>query len=287
MHARCRLQPVILSMNTYQFGMSEHIRNVNVQSRALLWCRSGRGEVHAGKLKAEIEANSLLLLPWDHDVAYTADARDPFALSAIHLSPRTDVRDGVEYRVAHGRLDPLYGVAGRGDSANLPHDAMDISSRRSAPAIRDLAGVLFHVNSLGPGETARRDELARPLISLLSDAAEEPSGDDATGHLLAERMQVFVRSHLRMRLSLDEIAAVGACSRSTAERVFRRVTGVPTMTWVRQERVRVAMDLLRGTNLNVAEVAARVGFEDPLHFSRTFRSMTNLSPTQFRDRRML
>jgi AraC family transcriptional regulator of arabinose operon len=49
-------------------------------------------------------------------------------------------------------------------------------------------------------------------------------------------------------------------------------------------RMREARRLLVETDLTVAEVARKVGFEDPLYFSRCFRHLTGVPPSHYRAR---
>jgi AraC-like DNA-binding protein len=43
-----------------------------------------------------------------------------------------------------------------------------------------------------------------------------------------------------------------------------------------------ARELLMGTSLNVKEVAAALGYEDPFYFSRVFKSVNQLAPSDYR-----
>jgi AraC-like DNA-binding protein len=44
-----------------------------------------------------------------------------------------------------------------------------------------------------------------------------------------------------------------------------------------------ARQLLDGTEMSIAEVAADVGYADPLYFSRHFKRLHGVAPTQYRD----
>ena len=43
-----------------------------------------------------------------------------------------------------------------------------------------------------------------------------------------------------------------------------------------------ARKLLRDSRLSIGEIAARVGYPDPFHFSKTFKNSEGVSPSQFR-----
>ncbi len=64
--------------------------------------------------------------------------------------------------------------------------------------------------------------------------------------------------------------------------LFKRLTGDTPMAFVLRERVRKAEALLRDTDHSVTEVAFACGFSTSQHFSRSFRKLTNLSPSEYR-----
>jgi len=47
-------------------------------------------------------------------------------------------------------------------------------------------------------------------------------------------------------------------------------------------RVNNAASLLETTDYSMAEISAIVGYEDPLYFSRVFRKIKGMSPTEYR-----
>jgi AraC family transcriptional regulator, arabinose operon regulatory protein len=59
--------------------------------------------------------------------------------------------------------------------------------------------------------------------------------------------------------------------------------GTSPMQYLRTVRVEAAKRLLVTIETPVGEVAAQVGFEDPLYFSRVFRKVTGKSPTAYRE----
>ncbi|MBX9623213.1 MAG: substrate-binding domain-containing protein, partial [Gemmataceae bacterium] len=73
-------------------------------------------------------------------------------------------------------------------------------------------------------------------------------------------------------------------SRRSAERRFRRAVGRGIAAEIRRARVERAKDLLAGTGLSVAEVAARAGFPSPQRFAVAFRRDAGLTPTAYRSR---
>lgn len=64
--------------------------------------------------------------------------------------------------------------------------------------------------------------------------------------------------------------------------MLRTVTGQNTQQHIHTRLITYARDLLSTTELSVAEIAYRLGFEHPQSFSKLFRTKTKLSPLDFR-----
>ena len=65
-------------------------------------------------------------------------------------------------------------------------------------------------------------------------------------------------------------------------RLFKRETGVSPLQYQLLRRLRRGTELLRSTNLSVAEIAELCGFEDPFYFSRLFKRRCFLTPVEYR-----
>ena len=51
---------------------------------------------------------------------------------------------------------------------------------------------------------------------------------------------------------------------------------------MKEIRISRAKELLVTTELHIAEIGLRVGFENEKHFMKVFRSMVGVSPTEYR-----
>ena len=85
-------------------------------------------------------------------------------------------------------------------------------------------------------------------------------------------------------LSVAGMARDAGLSRQHFTELFRHHFGMAPMKYVLQARMHRAAHLLRDQNLRVSDVARAVGFEDPFHFSRSFRKEFGISPRLLRKR---
>jgi AraC-like DNA-binding protein len=92
----------------------------------------------------------------------------------------------------------------------------------------------------------------------------------------------YIEAHYAEPLELGALARRAALSVSQFSLVFRAHFGVPPMQYAHHLRLRKAAQLLGDSTLAIGEVAARVGYEDPLHFSRQFRKYMGQNPRAYR-----
>lgn len=65
-------------------------------------------------------------------------------------------------------------------------------------------------------------------------------------------------------------------------RLMKRFFGLTPSQFIAKTRIAAASRLLRETDQSVADIALACGFYDHSAFTRTFRAMTGVTPTQFR-----
>jgi AraC-like DNA-binding protein len=96
------------------------------------------------------------------------------------------------------------------------------------------------------------------------------------------RALVELHAEPTRRWTAEELAGRAACSRSTLNERFRRHLGCAPMQYLSAWRLQLAASLLRDTDLVVAEVAYRVGYESEEAFNRAFKRATGKPPAQWR-----
>ncbi|MCR2806460.1 AraC family transcriptional regulator [Paenibacillus soyae] len=83
--------------------------------------------------------------------------------------------------------------------------------------------------------------------------------------------------------SVDSIARTLGYHRSHLTKLFKEATGMSPMQYLNKVRMKKAETLLAG-DLTVAQVAASIGYNDPLFFTKQFRKWSGQSPTEYRRR---
>lgn len=92
----------------------------------------------------------------------------------------------------------------------------------------------------------------------------------------------YLLTHQGSRITLPELAARFHLSQSSLKICFKALYGVPVASYLRGLRMDTAAQLLQESDLPVAEIAHRVGYEDPSRFAAAFRRHTGRRPTELR-----
>ena len=95
----------------------------------------------------------------------------------------------------------------------------------------------------------------------------------------ARRVIDYIEANLACDLQLLELSAVAGISRSHFARAFRNTVGMAPHAFVLQRRLARAVELLTPRTVSMREVAARCGFADQAHLTRTFKSQFGHPPS--------
>ena len=84
--------------------------------------------------------------------------------------------------------------------------------------------------------------------------------------------------------TLDEMADFCALGKDQFRRLFKKRTGLLPKTYIDKLKMNKASPMLISTDKTVEEIARRLAYLDPYHFSRRFRALMGLPPSDYRKR---
>jgi AraC-like DNA-binding protein len=82
--------------------------------------------------------------------------------------------------------------------------------------------------------------------------------------------------------TIEGLARQCGVSRSVLAERFVQLVGVPPMHYLAHWRMQVASEMLNRRNLNMAAIAAEIGYESEAAFSRSFKRMMGVTPSAWR-----
>ena len=139
-----------------------------------------------------------------------------------------------------------------------------------------LENLLEQVNRLSESGQAQ-GKLQPQIREMEITSLDEKLVDDATH---------YVENNLdNSDISVETMAQVLSMSRVHLYKRLTAVTGLTPSEFIRQIRLRHAEQLLRKSQLTVAEVAYKVGFNNPRYFSKYFKEMYGMMPSEYKNRR--
>lgn len=90
----------------------------------------------------------------------------------------------------------------------------------------------------------------------------------------------YIKQNFRRDLSLDEVSDAAGLSRYHFCREFKKATGLTPIEFINRTRCEFAKDLLESKKYTISEISDMSGFMTPAHFSKTFKSIFNLHPSE-------
>lgn len=96
------------------------------------------------------------------------------------------------------------------------------------------------------------------------------------------RILVYLEHNVSKPVTLDELTAVFHISKSYLMHIFKEAHGVSPIRYHQRLRITNAKYLLRFSSFSITEIAAKLCFEDIHAFSRVFKRIEGISPSEFR-----
>ncbi|HEY4570293.1 MAG TPA: AraC family transcriptional regulator [Kribbella sp.] len=174
---------------------------------------------------------------------------------------------------SHAFFEIAVVVAGRGTH---------VSAAGEVELLPDSVVVLrpgeWHGYTACDGLVVRNAYLGSDVFAMLSGALV-PGG---TPHPLVQRAMRSLEAAIDEPWTLDRLAATVNLAPGYLVRLFGRTAGISPMAYLNRLRAERAAGLLIETELPVATIGALVGWHDPSHATRRFRSAFGLSASQYR-----
>lgn len=143
-----------------------------------------------------------------------------------------------------------------------------------------LAGLLPHEQTFS---------LVRLLIELADDRRARPiRGPGIRGRLSqparhrADSVCAYLQDAYAGPVSLSKLASVAHMTPSALSRFFRRAIGLTITEYVTELRIAAACQLLSDSDLPIAAIATRCGYDNLSNFNRRFRALKRMSPREYR-----
>ena len=93
----------------------------------------------------------------------------------------------------------------------------------------------------------------------------------------------YIEHQYDSEISLEEVAKYVGVTPQHFSKIFKMETGIKYVDWLSELRIERAKEYLLEEKYTVKEVCFLVGYKDPNYFSRIFRKMVGVPPSEYRE----
>lgn len=231
----------------------------------LIYCMEGAGWYEIGGVRQTLAANEAVILPAMAPHLYGAAERDPWSIYWVHFT-------GIEGDY-YAQIPP----AGTHKLSVDPQCGQELVS-----LFRQCYGSF--VGGFVLPRLIHASKLVNHLLAELfyNNAAFSPSMRTSRFHSL-EPVFSFLIENLHRPVTLAEMAGQVDLSESQFSYTFRQQTGQSPVAYFNQLKMQHACMLLILTQLSIKEIAHEVGCVDPYYFSRLFKKIVGIAPSEYRE----
>ncbi len=132
------------------------------------------------------------------------------------------------------------------------------------------------------GYLIRCRSIVEELLFLVIRYREEEMQNRSAPHSVAmHRVARHIASNAEATFSVGQLAEMVGLSTPHFRRLFKRVIGYTPVQYQHHVKVNKAKDLLLSGECNVSEAAYQLGFDNVYYFSRLFKQVAHVSPSEF------
>lgn len=146
---------------------------------------------------------------------------------------------------------------------------------------------LLHSPALG-GMQVIKNYLEILLINLMRDGSDKGEREAVflrhgeIDEKIVEGITVYMNEHVHERLCMEDICAIFHYHPSYIFRRFKEAIGCSVMAYFMRLKIDKAKQLLRETNLSIAEIAVALSFDNANYFSKAFKKLVGYTPFTYR-----
>ena len=97
----------------------------------------------------------------------------------------------------------------------------------------------------------------------------------------------YIADNIQERLTLNEVAAIFGISPNYLSQLFKKYSDMGFNEYVTSLKIKEAKNLLADSTYKVYEIADMLGFESAFYFSKVFKKVEGISPTEYQNMKVI
>lgn len=241
-----------------------HVDRGGIESTIVNYCVKGAGFCELGGRRYSVEPGDLLVVPSGVPHVYGTCPDRPWSIHWFH---------------AMGEHVPAL-LAELGVSVQRP--TLHVGYRRELVALfAELRASL--ADDYSEPRLLYASRVLTYLLGSMIRAVRESSPSSVGTSARVQATIEHMRQHFATSLRVETLASMAELSTSQYAVRFRELTGDSPKNFLMRLRIHRATQLLDTTSESISVIARRVGYDDPLYFSRAFRRLHEVSPSGYRE----
>ena len=96
------------------------------------------------------------------------------------------------------------------------------------------------------------------------------------------RCKEYITLHLHEKLTVSQIAQKLGLNADYLSCTFHKYEGISLTSYIRQEKIRLAKNMLLYSSFSYSEIAANLGFSSQSHLGKYFKELTGYTLSEYR-----
>ena len=137
------------------------------------------------------------------------------------------------------------------------------------------------------GEQLIKTYLEQLLIFLLRKMTKKgqsdvfPAKEEMENHLVIA-IKKQIQDKVEERFHVSDICSALGYSKSYLSKIFREQTGYTIASYSLKVKIKRAKQLIRDNDMNFTQISDTLAFDNPQYFSRVFKRITGMTPSEFK-----
>ncbi len=240
----------------------QRVRKMGANEFIFIYCTEGGGTLNIAGEHIEVLPNHFYIIPKNTAHGYHAGEHNPWSIYWMHFG-------GIMAQSLFDRYD-----LNRQNAEIVPFESSRIHEFNRIFQVLNSSYVmsrLEYANILG------LNFISSFIFAEIGHSMDVQSRDN-----LVDTIVEFLVQNLDKSLRFEDITEEFNYSSSYLFNLFKKRTGYSPLHFFNLKKTQKACEILDHTDMSIKEISYKLGFQDPLYFSRLFKKYMGVSPRTYR-----